>query len=347
MLGLQRPCEMPCTTPASFSVGQLHRSWDGGRGSARTTRLLTSALLSSNLSHSNGSGKPSFHNSNGSTQTAEWDQVAQETSQQPSANEAVITVLQQVASGELRPTQAASLLQQQAFSSPQAGGLSSAGLHQEARMNPEVVWAPGKRPAQIAAYMRQAAAADRTVVAVRVEDDVAATITREIPEAIYNQRACTLRLRSEAARKAQKRLAGTIAVLAAESADAVVAEECRVVADALGCYAFRLPNVSVDRMDVVLSNVGAVQAADVIVVVSGTDGALPSIIAGLVSAPVIAVPSVGAAGAALQGSTGLLGAVAAASTGVAVSQVDSGVGAAMLAARVLRCADRLRQPPAS
>lgn len=69
--------------------------------------------------------------------------------------------------------------------------------------------------------------------------------------------------------------------------------------------------------------------------------------AGLVSAPVIAVPSVGAAGAALQGSTGLLGAVAAASTGVAVSQVDSGVGAAMLAARVLRCADRLRQPPAS
>lgn len=63
-------------------------------------------------------------------------------------------------------------------------------------MNPEVVWAPGKRPAQIAAYMRQAAAADRTVVAVRVEDDVAATITREIPEAIYNQRACTLRYRT-------------------------------------------------------------------------------------------------------------------------------------------------------
>ena len=66
---------------------------------------------------------------------------------------------------------------------------------------------------------------------------------------------------------------------------------------------------------------------------------------GVVSSPVVAVPSAGAAGAPLGGTTGLLGALAAASAGVAVSQVDSGVGAALLAARMLRCAHRLRQPP--
>ena len=67
-------------------------------------------------------------------------------------------------------------------------------------------------------------------------------------------------------------------------------------------------------------------------------------VAGLVAAPVVAVPSLGSPGAPMQGTTALLGALAAASAGVAVSHIDSGMGAALLAARMLRCADRLRQP---
>ncbi len=94
--------------------------------------------------------------------------------------------------------------------------------------------------------------------------------------------------------------AGTVAVLSAGTADEAVAEECRLTADVMGCYCFRLPDVSVDGLHRILHNLPAVRAADVVVVVAGTDGALPAVVAGLVEAPVVAVPTSIGYGAALQ-----------------------------------------------
>lgn len=94
--------------------------------------------------------------------------------------------------------------------------------------------------------------------------------------------------------------AGTVAVLSAGTADEAVAEECRLTADVMGCYCFRIPDLSVDGLHRILHNLPAVRAADVVVVVVGTDGALPAVVAGLVEAPVVVVPTSIGYGAALQ-----------------------------------------------
>ncbi|KAK9798617.1 hypothetical protein WJX73_010265 [Symbiochloris irregularis] len=301
------------------------------------------ALLSRNVQqYSNGAANGNGH----SGHTATWSPSAGSPSlaQPPQqADTPLLALLKQVAANNLQPEEAVTLLQREALGPQQENALAEVRQTDGHRL-PEIVWAPGKTPAQISVVMRQAAAADSSTLAVRIDPDVAAAVMRDLPDATYNQAARTLRWRSEIARKAQKRLAGTIAVVGAATADPMIAEECRAVADAMGCYAFRLPDVSVDRLNGILGSAGAVRAASVVVVITGADGALPSILSGLVSAPVIAVPSLGGPGAALPGTTALAGALAAATAGVAVSHADSGIGAALLAARILRCADRLRSP---
>lgn len=94
-----------------------------------------------------------------------------------------------------------------------------------------------------------------------------------------------------------------MAVLSAGTADEAVAEECRLTADVMGCYCFRIPDLSVDGLHRILHNLPAVRAADVVVVVVGTDGALPAVVAGLVEAPVVVVPTSIGYGAALQALT--------------------------------------------
>ena len=160
---------------------------------------------------------------------------------------------------------------------------------------PEVVWAPGKSAEQIAAILRQLASNDRLALASRCDAAAFEGVARALGDEdarrlTYNAKARLLSLSSAAGRK-QPRLPGTVVVLSAGTADEAVAEECRAVADAMGCYAFRLADVSVDGLHRVLHNLPAVRAADVVVVVSGTDGALPAVVAGLVEAPVIAVPT--------------------------------------------------------
>ena len=161
---------------------------------------------------------------------------------------------------------------------------------------PEVVWAPGKTPEQIAAILKQLASNDRLALASRVDAAAFEGIKEALGEedsrrASYNASARLLSFSGPAGGRKQPRLPGTVVVLSAGTADEAVAEECRAVADAMGCYAFRLADVSVDGLHRVLHNLPAVRAADVVVVVSGTDGALPAVVAGLVEAPVIAVPT--------------------------------------------------------
>eukprot|EP00891_Asterochloris_glomerata_P000403 jgi/Astpho2/403/Aster-03454 len=193
---------------------------------------------------------------------------------------------------------------------------------------PEVVWGPGKSPEQIAAIMTSMAETEAVVLATRIPQEMYLQVREVVPNVQYNRRAQVLSLKTPGKRK-QERLPGTVAVLSAGTADEGVAEE--------------MPDVSVDGLHRILHNLAAVRAADVIVVVAGTDGALPSVVAGLVEAPVIAVPTSAGYGAALQGLTPLLSALVSSSPGVAVVNIDNGFGAAMLAARMLKSAAKLRR----
>lgn len=212
---------------------------------------------------------------------------------------------------------------------------------------PEVVWAPGKSPAQIAAILTSISANDRVALASRVEPDVAPAVAAALgpdaaPRLKYNETGRLLSLTSPSGRR-QPRLPGTAVVISAGTADERVAEECRAVADAMGVYAYRLADVSVDSLHELLGNLPAVRAADVVVVVAGTDGALPAVVAGLVEAPVVTVPTSVGYGAALGGVTPLLSALVASSPGVTVVNIDNGFGTAMVVARILRTAAKLRR----
>lgn len=109
----------------------------------------------------------------------------------------------------------------------------------------------------------------------------------------------------------------------------------------MGCYVFKVTDVGVAGLHRVLSNLSALRAADVVIVVAGMDGALPSVVAGLVQAPVIAVPTSVGYGAAFSGLAPLLSTLNSCSPGISVVNIDNGFGAAMMAARMLQMAARL------
>lgn len=208
----------------------------------------------------------------------------------------LLQLMQGVASGQVSPEDAARRMRELSAGYQQVGDFAAVDAWRAQRTGfPEVVWAPGKSAEQIAAILRQLASNDRLALASRCDAAAFEGVARALGDEdarrlTYNAKARLLSLSSAAGRK-QPRLPGTVVVLSAGTADEAVAEECRAVADAMGCYAFRLADVSVDGLHRVLHNLPAVRAADVVVVVSGTDGALPAVVAGLVEAPVIAVPT--------------------------------------------------------
>ncbi|CAL5220086.1 g2037 [Coccomyxa viridis] len=257
-------------------------------------------------------------------------------------DETVIALLESVRMGQLAPAAAAMQLRERSAGYQQVLEFAQVDSWRAQRTGfPEVVLGAGKSAEQIAAIMRQLAQNEQVVMATRVSPQVYTEVLPLLPEVQYNARARILMLRASGSRK-QPRLPGTVAIISAGTSDEQVAEECRATADAMGCYSFRLADVSVDGLHRILHNLPAVRAADVIVVVAGTDGALPSVVAGLVEAPVIAVPTSVGYGAALQGITPLLAALTASSPGVSVVNIDNGFGAGMLAARILKTAARLR-----
>ncbi|KAG1675129.1 hypothetical protein FOA52_003352 [Chlamydomonas sp. UWO 241] len=180
-----------------------------------------------------------------------------------------------------------------------------------------------------------------TVLCTRVEPDVAAAVAVHWPDAEYSYRSRVLRVRSGVCDTKAQRLPGTVAIISGSNADAGVAEECKLVAEHVGCYAFQVRDLGVASMDRILANLESVRAADVVIAVAGIDGALPAVLAGLVDAPVIAVPtSAGGGGATMHGVGPMLSALGSV-TPVAVVNIDDGFGAAIVASRVLRQAAKL------
>lgn len=198
---------------------------------------------------------------------------------------------------------------------------------------PEVVFAAGKSPEQVAAVIRELLASGAApVLATRATAAHAAAL----PEATFSPESGLL-----VARAAEPDPdAGRVAVVCAGTSDLPVAAEAAGTLQAFGVTADLVADVGVAGLHRVQAEAERLADADVCVVVAGMEGALPTVVAGLVPCPVVAVPTSVGYGAAFEGLAALLGMLTSCAPGVAVVTIDNGFGAAMVARRILRSARR-------
>src|SRR5512142_479476 len=195
---------------------------------------------------------------------------------------------------------------------------------------PEVVFGQGKTPEQVVEIVRRLSEHNDRVLVTRVTPEMSAVVQPQIPGLVYHPAPRLLILDRLPDRT--KRLG--VFVLSAGTADIPVAEEAALTADLMGNEVVRLYDVGVAGIHRLLNQVERLQQARVVVVVAGMDGALPSVVGGLVSVPVIAVPTSVGYGASFQGLAALLTMLNSCATGVAVVNIDNGFGAGVLASRI-------------
>ncbi|HXG36921.1 MAG TPA: nickel pincer cofactor biosynthesis protein LarB [Dehalococcoidia bacterium] len=198
---------------------------------------------------------------------------------------------------------------------------------------PEVIFGEGKTVEQVVAIAERLLEANDRLLVTRVGPEYFEALQARIPQAVYHSqaRAITAELRPGV------RLPG-VAVLCAGTSDLPVAEEAAITAELIGNQVERLYDVGVAGLHRLLDRLRLIQTAKALVVVAGMEGALPSVVAGLVSAPVIAVPTSVGYGASFRGLAPLLAMLNSCAPGVAVVNIDNGFGAGYLAAQINRLA---------
>lgn len=210
-------------------------------------------------------------------------------------------------------------------------GFARVDIHRTFRQGfPEVILGLGKTPRQIAAIAERIVANGQSLLVTRATPEAYDQVRSVIPEATYHEvaRAITLK-RGEI----QAGL-GTVLITCAGTADLPVAEEAAVTADIMGNPVDRLYDVGVAGLHRLLHEQRRLHEARVVIVVAGMEGALPSVIGGLVRVPVIAVPTSVGYGASFDGLAALLGMLNSCASGVTVVNIDNGFGAACVASRI-------------
>ncbi len=205
---------------------------------------------------------------------------------------------------------------------------------------PEVIYCEGKTTEQIAAIFEKCADTGVNVLATRADQQAYEAIHNILPEAEHYELARCITLRQTEAKKST----GTIAVVSAGTADLPVAEEACVTAEIMDQTVVTFYDVGVAGIHRLLAHTADIQDATVIVVVAGMEGALPSVVGGLVSAPVIAVPTSVGYGASFGGLAALLGMLNSCANNIAVVNIDNGFGAGYLASTINRLAERSPAP---
>ncbi len=195
---------------------------------------------------------------------------------------------------------------------------------------PEVVFGKGKSPEQVAGIVRSLAGRGNPVLVTRTDKKAYDAVAAATPEAVHHEKAAAIVVPGSAPQEA---VAG-ILVVTAGTADLPVAEEAVLTSTVMGCPPERLTDVGVAGLHRLLGSLDALQSARVIIVVAGMEAALASVIAGLVSAPVIAVPTSVGYGASFEGLAALLGMLNSCAPGVATVNIDNGFGAGYLAAQI-------------
>jgi NCAIR mutase (PurE)-related protein len=210
-------------------------------------------------------------------------------------------------------------------------GFAQVDTHRALRKGfPEVIFGAGKTPEQIVGIAREMMKRGQPVLVTRIEAAHARAVKRKLPKAVYHASARCLTL----AKKPLPKRAGWIGVLCAGTSDLPVAEEAAVTADFMGNRVERLFDVGVAGLHRLLNRMELLQRCHVLVVVAGMEGALPSVVGGLVGKPVIAVPTSVGYGASFNGVAALLGMLNSCASGVTVVNIDNGFGAAYAASQI-------------
>ena len=201
---------------------------------------------------------------------------------------------------------------------------------------PEVIYAAGKTAQQTADIFARMAAAGSDVLATRADEVTANAVLAHTPAATYHPQARIIALRQSATAEPR----GHIAVVCAGTSDLPIAEEAALTAELFGTRVTRLYDVGVAGLHRLLAVRVQLASADCIIVCAGMEGALPSVVGGLVGVPVIAVPTSVGYGAAFAGAAALLGMLNSCSPNVSVVNIDNGFGAAYTGTLIARSAHR-------
>jgi len=235
-------------------------------------------------------------------------------------------ILDQVAAGRMSAGGALKRLRHLPFEDL---GFAKLDLHRTLRRGiPEVVFGEGKSAAQIIAIGARAIASGGNLIVTRLGPEKARGLKARFKKFVYHE---TARVGAIITRPAAPSGHGPIAVVSAGTSDLPVAEEAAVCAELFGNRVARLHDVGVAGLHRLTTNLEALSGAAVLIVVAGMEGALPSVVAGLLDKPVIAVPTSVGYGTAFGGLAALLGMLNSCASGVTVVNIDNGFGAALAA----------------
>jgi NCAIR mutase (PurE)-related protein len=244
--------------------------------------------------------------------------------------ETILELLERVQSGETTP---AAALRQLGKLPYEDAGFARIDHHRGLRLGlPEVIYAAGKTPEQTAEIFARMAAVGGSVLATRASGDAYEAVRKRVSEAVWHETARIIGLRGSEARKPE----GSVAVICAGTSDLPVAEEAAVTAEYLGLNVARISDAGVAGLHRILAERETLSSVRAAIVCAGMEGALPSVVGGLVAAPVIAVPTSVGYGAAFGGVAALLGMLNSCSPNVCVVNIDNGFGAAYVAAMMVR-----------
>jgi NCAIR mutase (PurE)-related protein len=199
-----------------------------------------------------------------------------------------------------------------------------------------VIYGAGKTPSQIVQIAAQLD--EEQLLITRVSLEQARAVQKKFKAAVHHEVARCITIQ----KKPAPRRSGTIAILCAGTSDLPVAEEAAVTAEIMGNQIERIYDVGVAGLHRLLSRLEAIQSANVLIVVAGMEGALPSVVAGLVSKPVIAVPTSIGYGTSFGGITALLAMLNSCGSGVTVVNIDNGFGAAYAASQINALANPIK-----
>jgi NCAIR mutase (PurE)-related protein len=243
--------------------------------------------------------------------------------------EAVLELLRQLEANQTTPEAVAERLAALPFEDL---GFAKLDHHRSLRSGlPEVIFASGKTPDQVAGIFARLAASGVSVLATRASAEHFAAVHATTPAAQHHELARCITLGQNAPPSA-----GRVAVICAGTSDLPVAEEAAITAGLFGAQVTRIADVGVAGLHRLLAQLDKLRAANAIICCAGMEGALPSVVGGLVQVPVIAVPTSIGYGASFEGVTALLGMLNACSPNITVVNIDNGFGAGYVATLIAR-----------
>ncbi|MBK6518869.1 MAG: nickel pincer cofactor biosynthesis protein LarB [Polyangiaceae bacterium] len=221
-------------------------------------------------------------------------------------------------------------------------GVATVDAHRAVRQGvPEVIFGQGKTGAQVLAISRALLESGQNVLVTRLDEPRAAELSAAIPATRYNALARVARIEPNPIER--RKAAGVVAVVTGGTSDLPVAEEACETLEAVGIEVDRMFDVGVAGIHRLLHRVEQLRRASAVIAIAGMEGALPSVVGGIVSAPVIAVPTSIGYGTALAGFTPLLAMLTSCASGITVVNIDNGFGAALAVHRTIMACERALQ----